>query len=147
MGAPPAPPGQLAYAMAQWVLPSQDEQLGLPNGRSSARGSSRTQMESWEIPQSCHCHGDHRWIYTWSKMLNWDLTSRICSVYQFSSTCGSNPNILYGIYAESNKRAGPSALVLYRKIHLGCSQNQESHGQCPACSSANVKTNHQQPAL
>ena len=62
-GSTPGPAPRPAYAMAQWVLPSQDEQLGLPNGRSSARGSSRTQMESWQIPQSCHCHGDHRWIY------------------------------------------------------------------------------------
>ena len=110
-GSPPGPSPRPAYAMAQWVLPSQDEQLGLPNGRSSARGSSRTQMESWEIPSPAIAMviiGG----YTWSKMLNWDLTSRICSVYQFSSTCGSNPNILYEYM--------PKATSGQDQVHLSC---------------------------
>jgi hypothetical protein len=50
--------------------------------------------------------------YTWSKMLNWDLTSKICSVYQFSSTCGSNPNILYEYM--------PKATSGQDQVHLSC---------------------------
>lgn len=111
MGAPPAhPPGQLTpwrngyfpCKTSSWVCPTDVVVLVGLQGHKWKAGKFPSPAIAMVIIGG----------YTWSKMLNWDLTSRICSVYQFSSTCGSNPNILYEYM--------PKATSGQDQVHLSC---------------------------
>ena len=111
MGAPPAhPPGQLTpwrngyfpRKTSSWVCPTDVVVLVGLQGHKWKAGKFPSPAIAMVIIGG----------YTWSKMLNWDLTSRICSVYQFSSTCGSNPNILYEYM--------PKATSGQDQVHLSC---------------------------